>query len=456
MSNKYFTKEEIDEKFMKRGKPHIHALSDSHGDRENIYFHCEIHDYTWKAQLSSTLYKQFSCRKCGIEHSLKLKYKNENLFNTNPEVAKCLENPEDAKYCTLHSRKKLNFICPQCGTRLYKSVANVSLNGLNCNICSDGFSYPNKFMFDLLSQLNVDFEPEFSPQWISPRRYDFYFIADNKQYIIEMDGGLGHGKKVFGNKGSVEQTLINDFEKDQLALWHGIQVIRINSDKSEMEVLKQNIICSELSQILDLSTIDWEHCNMKASGSRLLKVCECYKRYPFLSYKKLSSIFNIHRSTLSRYLAIGYQQGLCPKYRHSRGKPILCTTSQRIFATCSDAARFYQLDSKSIWLVCNHKREHVHTLHFIYLDEYEEDIMLLHPIDIVPQVTSNKRKVNLYDKEYRYIKTYDSIADAVRDNNSTYRVILKSIHSPHKFNFGKTYYYADDPNQPDLTKIIAS
>ena len=93
----------------------------------------------------------------------------------------------------------------------------------------------------------------------------------------------------------------------------------------------------------------------------------------------------------------------------------------------------------------------------MYLNNYDKKYKRKEPnYDIKPYYTSNKRKINMYNKEFKYITTYESITEAAKKNNKTLRLIIKSCNSKHSFNYGKTFYYADDPNQPDHTKIINS
>ena len=116
-----------------------------------------------------------------------------DLWTTRPDIAQLLVDPEDGYLYSQFSHKKIKFLCPICKNQFLQDLNHVSQRGLSCPNCSDNISFPNKFMREILLSLNVDFEPEYSPIWIKPKRYDFYFEHNNKKYIIEMDGGLGHG-----------------------------------------------------------------------------------------------------------------------------------------------------------------------------------------------------------------------------------------------------------------------
>ena len=96
--------------------------------------------------------------------------------------SKYAKNTDDGYNVKEKSNKKLPFICPHCKNELYKTVSFVSRSGLSCNYCGDTYSYPNRFMTNLLNILNVDFVNEFM---IEPYKYkyDFMFVHNSKKYF---------------------------------------------------------------------------------------------------------------------------------------------------------------------------------------------------------------------------------------------------------------------------------
>lgn len=446
-----YTIEDINNKFIKNSKPHIKALCGCNVLKDRVNLLCEKHNYTWDAILDSALHKKYTCPLCAKEGIIETKTKDYNLWNINSEIAQLLENPNDAIGTSNSSKKKLWFICPCCHNRLYKSVACITKFGLACNICSDGFSYPNKLMYYILNDINIDFEAEFSPEWISPKRYDF--CIESLKLIIEMDGNLGHGKKVRKNsKVSLEESLQIDLYKNQKAIEHGYNIIRINSDQSNIEYIKNNILTSELIKYLSFDNVNWNKCNLNSQKSILYEVCSFYNNHSYYSYKMLSKKFKIHKTTIGKYLKIGAENNLCPKYLTSI-KPILCLDSNKIFRTASECGRYYNIDSSLVIRCCKEERNTVKGLHFIYLDDYVGNVEELHEKEVNTIVYDNKRRINLYDKNFQYVTTYESISEAARENNTTLRCIIKSCKSKHRFNLGKTYYYADDINQPDKSRM---
>lgn len=164
---------------------------------------------------------------------------------------------------------------------------------------------------------------------------------------------------------------------------------------------------------------------------------------------------------------ISYYKSLCSEngyniisnggsYQHLRkSKKVLCLDSSMVFDSPADAAYYYNLDSSAIRKCCIGKYTQTHNLHFVYLDDYDGKLDNLYVNDkVTPSSFSNKRQVNMYDKNFKYVCTYKSVTEAANKNNKTMNIIIKSCTGKHIYNYGKTFYYADDPNQPDLTRII--
>jgi hypothetical protein len=193
-----------------------------------------------------------------------------DIATTHPHLIKYFVNKNEPYMHGKGNHKRTLMKCPNCGYEKEMTIKDMVAFGFSCNRCGDGVSYPNKFMFSLLSQLGVDFMCEYSPDWIKPKRYDFYIPSLN--LIIEMDGGIGHGKKVYSNsKISPEECRLIDKLKDDLAFQNDIIIIRIDSCQSNKEYIKDKILNSYLNFILALNTVNWISAN-----NMLLAVWYCW------------------------------------------------------------------------------------------------------------------------------------------------------------------------------------
>jgi len=237
-----------------------------------------------------------------------------DIPTTAPELIQYFSNGyEDSKKYTKSSKQKINPVCPNCGKIKEKSmsICTIYKQGISCS-CSDGFKYPNKFALSVLEQLGLDFETEFTPEWIKPRRYDFYVSSINK--IIEMDGALGHGnKKDLEGRNSTETKEIDDY-KDKLAQEHGIEVIRIDCDydnNDRFQYIKNNILKSNLSKLFDLSKINWEKAEEFALSNLVKVACDYKNNNSELTTLDIANLMHLHRATIIRYLKQGTEVCWC-------------------------------------------------------------------------------------------------------------------------------------------------
>lgn len=222
---------------------------------------------------------------------------------------------DEAKQYSMGSHKQKYFVCPDCGrVRNKKIPINIlyTKKSIGCS-CKDGHSYPNKFMLELLKQLNIEFETEYSPQWISPRRYDFYIPSKN--LIIEMDGNLGHGYTAFGkdryDPKELERCIKIDRIKDEMAMKHNLDIKRIDCRISNMEYIRDNIIKADIFTDKEIETISFEKCAEYAVNNLVKMVCDSYEKEKITNTKILAEKHNIARATVINYLHQGVEFGWC-------------------------------------------------------------------------------------------------------------------------------------------------
>lgn len=271
-------------------------------------------------------YYKYTCNKCGWtegwveESSLKrgngcscccgktiVKGKND-IVTTHPHLVKYFVDINDAYTNTHGSKKKVKVKCLDCEHIFYSSIIQFTKYGfISCPRCGDNISYPNKIMFNILEQLELDFTSEYSPDWIGKKRYDFYIPS--RGIIIEMDGRF-HYKD---NYKSLKETQDSDSYKDKLAIEHKLKVIRINCDydTNPLEYIKPNILNSELSVIFDLSNINWSEVDKNASSSLVKQVCEYKRNNINIFANDIGKIFNISQCTVIKYLKRGTLLNWC-------------------------------------------------------------------------------------------------------------------------------------------------
>lgn len=286
-----------------------------------------------------------------------------DIATLDPEIASWFTNKEDTYIYTCHSNKKVDFTCPTCGHQMKKSLNQVSADrDLRCPVCKDGISYPNKFIFNSMLQIEdkLDFlDREHQPEWCKfPFKdyerqgiYDIYFGINGKEYIVEMDGGF-HDKYNHMSGQTVEESHYIDSQKDLLAEQRDIHVIRIDSNykgfEDRYEYLRNNIENSELKDILPLDLIDFDEANIKSQNSLLVETCKLWDK----GYKACEIIAELHipECSVSTYLKTGQKYGLChnysarESYRRSTGRKVICINTREIFDTIRDAEKHYKVD----------------------------------------------------------------------------------------------------------------
>lgn len=214
-----------------------------------------------------------------------------------------------SKKYTRSSSYKVKPKCPICGNIREKEIPISTIyanNGVSCPICGDGYSIPHKITFNVLKQLNVDFTTEYAPEWISPKRYDFYIPSMN--LIIEADGGFHNMDNNMSGQTKEESKEIDDY-KDEMANKHNIEVIRINCDYKNVthrfEYIKINILKSKLSKLGDLNKIKWDNIYKIIQSNKVKECCDIKNSKPNLSTKEIAEIMKISRKTVIDYLKRG-------------------------------------------------------------------------------------------------------------------------------------------------------
>lgn len=306
----------------------IVAIDDYHGMSIDMSFQCHK-GHVFQSRPANIL-NRLSCPVCSGK---KIVRGFNDLWTLRPDVARLLNDEEEGYSCGVGSNKKLEFVCPTCGMLSFKAVKKMTRYGFSCSYCSDGISFPNKVLRYILNHTdakNISFE--YNPEWAGLRRYDGYFTYKMKPYIVEMDGGIGHGNKDYCSREDDIKLILIDKEKDRLALEHGIDVIRIDCNYDDIcdrfEYIKSNILTSKLADILNLSNINWNDCFNFAVSSLVKEAADLYNNG--LTIKNIAKKLQIHRKTVCVYLKQAKEIGICDydkdeAYRRSYRKNTECS-----------------------------------------------------------------------------------------------------------------------------------
>jgi ribosomal protein S27E len=293
-----------------------------------------------------------------------------SILVTNPYFIKYFVNEDEAKKYSISSNKKVLMKCPDCGYEKIMIIENLTKQGFSCPKCSDGISYPEKFMLNFLERLNVKFDRQKKFNWSKNKKYDFYL--PNYNCIIETHG-MQHYKKLFTyNWGLLKDIKENDKIKRQLAKQNNIKYyIIINCSYSNLGFIKNSIINSKLIKLLNFKEedIDWLKCHECAISNRVRLACELWNT-KFRNTTKIAKELKVDRATIVHYLKKGTELNWCdydPKEAsfdsrkltaENNCKETICLNTNEIFPSVLSASQHYNIQPTGISRCCNNKIKH--------------------------------------------------------------------------------------------------
>lgn len=225
-----------------------------------------------------------------------------SMYVLTPFVEQFLVNKDDIFKYAPKSNAQLECKCPDCGRKYIRTCAKLTYYGVPC-ICGDGFSYPEKFIFSMLQQLGVKFEPQYYFK-NSMYRYDFYLSEYN--ILLEVNG-IQHYKQKW-ERNEVQ----NDVNKKEFAFSCGFtedNYIVLDCRESNLNFIKHSINNSKLGNILDCSVVDFEKCAEFASSNLAKTACELWNSGKIV--KEISEQLKLHKHTIISYLKQGNDVGWC-------------------------------------------------------------------------------------------------------------------------------------------------
>lgn len=253
--------------------------------------------------------KGAGCPICGRKKLLKGK----SLYDLRPDLLQYLKNPDEAKDYGYKSGKKITCVCPVCGSERSIAIGNLTQYKFTCPICSDGISYPNRLVTNVLLDLGLQLEREKSFEWSQNRIYDIYIPEYNM--IIENHGGQHYEERFrFSSDKTLREQKQNDTLKRKIALQNGINYyIVINCAKSELSYIKKNIMKSPLPILLHFSEqdVDWEKCHKEACVPLEHIAWDLWNQGHYLDY--ICKELYVSDVTARTYVNKGIDAGVCQK-----------------------------------------------------------------------------------------------------------------------------------------------
>ena len=378
---------EIIKQFYKKGKD---------GYKSKAYkLHCLVCDDIFEMLEEKITILNDDAIICPVCRGDKIKIGYNDMWTTDPNQAKLLKNPEDGyKYTRSTPRIKLKYICPYCGSVIKTTPNDYNRYGmLCCSKCSESISYPNKYMFCLLQQLNIEFENELSFNWSNGRKYDFYIKSRNT--IIEMHGIQHYEETGFSKYGArtLKEEQENDLYKEKIALDNGIEnYIVIDCRETKFNYITNNVLNSKLKEIVNLDNVDYELLKRESEHPHVKLVANLWND-GIHDINELMKITNIKKGRLytllvratelnlcsynpDETLKIAFNNSLKTKYQ-IYSKPVFCNEYNLAFGNETIVKKTFQdkfniLLQRSIIHKCLiGERKHTRNLTFKYITKQE-------------------------------------------------------------------------------------
>lgn len=372
----------------------IKQIKISMGARRNSYKAYEYHCLICKNKDSiseDNLKKNKGCNVCSGRKAMK---GHTDIHTTAGWLGNLLYDSDDGYRYTCHSNIKVDFKCPNCKRKIpNKVIHKIYERGLSCPSCSDSLSYPEKFMFSILEQLNIDFETQSVFEWSKNvshvieelsgnKRYDFYIPSLNT--IIETHGVQHYEQSARSRSLTLEQE--NDRLKENIAKENNIDhYIIIDCRKSELEWIKRSILKSELNEIFDLTVIDWLKVHEFTMTTIVKDICELWNKKEY-TIKEMCEIMKVGMSFFNKCLKKGVQLGWCdynPKetlattriaLSKGNSKPVIQLSLDGKFIkewrSVVSVKRELNFSAGNIASVCRGERNKANGFNWVYKDDY--------------------------------------------------------------------------------------
>lgn len=276
----------------KNNENNVNPYYISYGSTKKIWLYCLEHDYHNYDRYDNKIGYQTTCnnfsqgKRCGYCNGTSKSHWKDSLGYLYDDIAKMIAIPEnnltfeDTFEITPKSGRKFYIKCLRCGKVCSdkKDLHHIQNYGFSCNYCSDGISIPEKFMSNILKQLDINFQTQLNKsifKWCGEYKYDFYIPVFNM--IIETHGRQ-HYEDCRYNDYDVEKQKKIDEDKRTIALKNNIQnYIVVNCQYSTLTWLKENIE-KELSSSFNLSNMDWKLAWRECQNSLCMRALELHKK----------------------------------------------------------------------------------------------------------------------------------------------------------------------------------
>lgn len=249
--------------------------------------------------------------------------------------------------------------CMDCGYVYESREDKIS----TCPICGEKSSYSERFIYSILKQANINFEPQKEFNWLPIRYYDAYLPDYNT--IIEIHGLQHYKPTKMNNQYTSEEIYQQAIEADKLkydtAISNGLNYYIINASNQKLLFEEANKVLT----FIDFTRISKKECIKFANYKDIRQECELWNQG--FSTHEIAKKLNKPLSTVQTKLRIGNECGMCIYDKHINMsnarklqirnidynknnvcKPVRCITTNKIFKSITEATKYYNLSKTGI------------------------------------------------------------------------------------------------------------
>lgn len=278
-----------------------------------------------------------------------------DVWTTAKDIAEKMLNKEDGHKYGRSSAKKVDFVCPECGSVSKKKISSVYNYGFNCPYCPSKYSIPEKFALAVFKASDLDFIPQYNKSyatWVGSYRYDFYLPEFDT--IIEIHGSQHYEECQYNRRtGGLKKTQVNDNNKKALAEKNVANYIVVDCRRTDLEFMRNSFLNNEkLNAIIDFSKIDWKKIFENFNTRDIKEICDMYNNG--CGVMELAQSFSMDKETIRKRLVYGNSIGLCSysvdddsrrksnvslKNKQRCSKKVVCIETGVVYDSCADSDR---------------------------------------------------------------------------------------------------------------------
>lgn len=284
--------------------------------------------------------------------------KENSLGYNYPHLLNFLKYPKDSFKVTPRSSKDILQKCPKCSREKMGKVIDLVGWGFTCKHCTNNLSFGSKYIRVLLSENNIDFEPEYNiPNLFSPKGYNIPFDIYLEDYntLIEIMGAQHYIERGYG-LGLEDRKEMDKYKKEQ-AIKMGYNYIAIDAIESTVEYIRSSIEETKLINIIDLNINDiYEKIQEIYFDETLDAVKEMdSKGYSMLKISQELKISDVKVASDLKRL------GLYKKIKTRRKGKVRCITTGKIFNSQKEACQEYGVNKSNLSMTLNSKYNRKYT-----------------------------------------------------------------------------------------------